>query len=835
MPPLMSSALYIQPDLRRKRVTVTVPETLTDPVELSISGLSGSLRAAAGTHVLDLPDFKVWSPDAPALYTLQSNNEPVAQFGMREFTVKDHRFHLNNRPIVLRGLNCRESDPMSEAWLHGVKKSGFTFLRMCEMPAPAWLLDAADALGMMVCDTVDVSDERAARASVMARRNHASIVMWGVIHRYEDTQSREKAIRLVHGLDPSRVIASGLDAIGAEALYMRPYHDDISRLDAITAHLPAPSTPRGERYYENVGSPNDPSILISFGAIGWHRRQGENNAVIETALAERELTTAFPNAEALIEAVEATRIETVKAQLQAARLNSKLSGYCLDAQGAVPSPSLASVQTPMLLALRAARTTLVPREEVPVTVTVVNDDRVEPLADLSLQVVGPTNQVLWKKKRSVKVPKQTREIWSGTISASGSVGTHRFVVRLMQGMKLLCQNSMDLHVVEPTTAGEVELSVLDPQRQWSDRCLPLGRTTGAKPRVYVLPPLANTIRGYPETDLLNVLAEVRAGAVGLVIGPPRDWNDLADRIDDSIRATTTSAIDAYHYIRLHPVFEGLPARCLMRQPFRNLAPRAAFEDTSDESIAGALAFRDGEVTWSEDLLVRRFGAGRIVFTHLRFLDHLGMDPVADRLFVNVLRHFGRRSVPSDDTPSLPQSVLDWSRRERAERAKLWSVIGPFANWDHAGHDTVYPPEQNVDLSAVHAGWRDAVRWTRWFALGEVISDFSIDDALGLPFVGEATVVPETFYAYCEWNTPARQAAQLNVRTKVSVKVFVNGALSGAHETASEDTNHELFMPVTLKQGKNSMLIKLSRQSASARIIVELTSATRDPLLLKWWR
>jgi hypothetical protein len=134
-----------------------------------------------------------------------------------------------------------------------------------------------------------------------------------------------------------------------------------------------------------------------------------------------------------------------------------------------------------------------------------------------------------------------------------------------------------------------------------------------------------------------------------------------------------------------------------------------------------MSFRDGEILWGEDFLVRRFDAGRLVFTHMRLLEHLGLDPVADRLFVNMLRHFGRRSVPSDETPSLPQTVLDWSRRERADRAKLWCVIGPFANWDHMGHETAYPPEHNVDLGAVHAGWRGALAGVTDQAIAAMIS------------------------------------------------------------------------------------------------------------------
>jgi hypothetical protein len=353
-----------------------------------------------------------------------------------------------------------------------------------------------------------------------------------------------------------------------------------------------------------------------------------------------------------------------------------------------------------------------------------------------------------------------------------------------------------------------------------------------------VPPLANTIRAYPENELIHLLNEVRAGAVALVFAPPEDWNDLAERIDESLKATSLDARAAFHYVRLHPVFDGLPSRCLMHQPYRNVAPRRTFAEPSDERVSGAIVERcaSDDVFWGEDILVRRFGSGRVVFTHIRMLEHLGSDPVADRLYTNLLRHFSRRSVPGEITQPVQQSVLDWLRRERSERARLWNVIGPFANWDGAGHETKYPPEQQVDLAAVHAGWRDPVRWTRWYAIGEVRGEIDFDAALGLPFTGQASILPETYYAYAECTAPTRQAATLRIRTATSLKVFVNGA--SCHESepdARGTTTREEPVSIALKQGRNAILIKVSRNRVAAHLGMEMVSATRDPLIVKWWR
>jgi hypothetical protein len=798
-----------------------------------------------------MPEIQPWSPDHPKLYmaccAVHGSDGPdtlQARFGMRECSIKDNRFQLNNKPVLLRGVvlgatdvsSCRESAGAG-ALIKSLKSAGFNFLRVRGAPAPAPLLDGADELGFLICNELDPASDRAhIESTVVSRRNHPSIAMWHIA----GTGDNASLLRRVHQIDPTRLAVTGLDVLDGAAHFMRPYQDDMGQFDAVTAHLPPPCSGRDERFYEHVGGPNMPAVLASFGA----RRNDDAIAEVpprhtesESGLASDETDRMFADIEQRTFAIDAARTESLTLQVQAARVNAKIACYCADGPPTADAVALGRVQSPLMLAIRASRTNLVPREEVPVTVTVVNDERIEPLADLSLQVVGPTNQVLWKKKRSIKVPKQTREIWTGTISASGSVGVHRFVVRLMQGMKLLAQNSIDLHVVEPAAPCDLEVSVLDPHGEWTQRCTTPALPAGGKPRLYVVPPLANTVRAYPENDLINLLNEVRAGAVALVFGPPADWNDLAMRIDDALKATTIDSAAAYHYVRLHPIFDGLPSRCLMLQPYRNVVPRRSFDDLSDERVCGAIAENAGGAdVLGEDILVRRFGSGRVVFTHARILEHLGTDPVANRLYANLLRHFGRRSVPGEITQPIQQSVLDWLRRERSERARLWYAIGPFENWDGAGHETKYPPEQQVDLSAVHAGWRDPVRWSRWYAIGDVHTEIDLDAALELPFTGPTTVLPETYFAYAECNAPTRQQAVLHLNTTASIKVFVNGALCHERATSGEDTTSvENLVPATLKQGKNSILIKLSRSRSPAHVTLDLSSASRDPLIFKWWR
>ncbi|MCC6486284.1 MAG: hypothetical protein IT364_02180 [Candidatus Hydrogenedentes bacterium] len=840
------------------------------------------------------------------------------RFGMRDFTVKENRFHLNNKPIIVKGvlhqpdyarsLAAPETPDLARRELELAKQAGFNLIRLHIKTAPRITLDLADELGLLVYEEPPIGwiqnspwmkerCEREVREMILRDRNHASVVIWGMLNESGNAdyvvnggaQTLKAGLcRLARELDPSRLIiddSGGVNSTREPARFMRPYHDALEVYDDLHIYQRAPVDREISLYYEHSGDPNALFFLSEFGFGGMEdladvlaqygldanqakdaRFLRELFEAFQPGFAGRSLDRIFGDFAGFTAAARELQCDAIKHQVEAIRLNAKLGGYCLtqlcDAghefcAGVLdrwrrPKPvfnTLKAVQAPMLPVIQAAKTNLVPREEIPVTVHLVNDERVETRADLSLQVVGPTNQVLWKKKRNIKVPRSNQEIWNGTISASGSPGTHKFVVRLMQGVKVLAQNSVDLHVAEPAQPCDVDIHVVDPNKEWRERCVALAKPGQAKSSLYIVPPLANTIRAYPEGDLGHVLAEVRGGAVAIVFGPPDDWSDFAARVDESLVATSKDSVGAflgvYHYVKLHPVFDGLPARGLMRQPYRNVVPAKTFIETGDEDICGT--FDTNPVAagsyqlcdapwWGSDILVRRYGSGRIVFTHLRVLEHLGKDPVADRLYVNMLRHFSRRSVPSEETLPAPQSAIDWLRRERADRVRQWMVLGMFPNWGDKGHDTAYPPEQTIALDAAYPGWYKAITWHRWFSRADDSHVINLQDAFTPIYEYYPRFDNGTGYAYAEFTSVARHPVTVLLKTQDATKVWLNGAL--IHESREHLPHHQFSdhrIAANLKQGRNTVLVKVSKIPGEFRFAFDLESATRDPLNLKWWK
>ena len=62
--------VFVQPDIRRQRVTVDVTAPASCQVRLRIEDSAFATEGEPGQLHLDFPDFDLWSPEKPVLYTL---------------------------------------------------------------------------------------------------------------------------------------------------------------------------------------------------------------------------------------------------------------------------------------------------------------------------------------------------------------------------------------------------------------------------------------------------------------------------------------------------------------------------------------------------------------------------------------------------------------------------------------------------------------------------------------------------------------------------------------------------------------------------------------------
>lgn len=930
MPHVHIEDVFIQPDLRRKRIVVEVaaanlPENAR--IRLKVENTNYSLDGKPGKNIINMPDFKMWQPDQPHLYCLHT--EIVAEgtlydshsirFGMREFTVKDNRFHLNYHPIFLKGvlyqpdyartLAAPESEALARHEIESVKAAGFNMMRVHIKPAPKIILDLADELGMMLYEEPSIGwikdsphmrkrCEASVREMILRDRNHPSVVIWGMLNETGNADYvthggaqniKDDLCSLARSLDPTRIIiddSAGINATREPSRMMRPYRDEYMEFDDLHIYQRAPVDNLIREYYKNSGEPEQLFTISEFGFGGPEdlvdvlAQYGDGRETLKDArflqkmldacvpgFQERGLEKVFGTLSGFFQAAQQLQCDALYAQIDAMRANPKLCGYCYTQLSDAghefcagfldrwrrPKPALhclAEAQKAMRPLIFLNKHNLELRGETDVTVLLANEENIAGLADLSLQVVGPTNQVLWKKKRSVKIPRPGGELWTGGVSASGSTGTHRFVVRLMQGMTVLAAAAAEFYVYEPATVSETAVHILDPHGEWHEKIARLAKPENLLAPAHIIPPLANTISAYPDNDLMQILAQVKGGAIAIFFGPPDDWNELAALLDSDISATPKDAVGGFlpacHYVKLHPVFEKLPSRGLMRQPYANVAPAKTFLELGDEDVCGTFDttpialgnYMVGETTWwGSDLLVRRYGSGRIVFTHLRILEHLGEDPVADRLFVNLLNHFGRRSVPPSAPLPLEQKAVEWMRTQRNQHVRRWMVVGEFPNWNKcSGFDTAYPPEKVIDFDAVYPGWYHAAWWHRWYSHARQEHVVDLQAALEPVFQWYPKHDRSVAYAYAEINAEKRMEVEMRVGFQDATRVWINNTqVFETRQQVPHDQFETTTVPVTLRQGKNTLLVKCAKIPGPFKFSINFEDTEKVMPYIKWWK
>lgn len=855
---VLIQSLYVQPDIRRGRITVYVDTASPCKIQLSIPELGVSCDANPGKNTMPMDGFDSWTPEQPKTYELSCSAESgdgcsescSLTFGMREFSVKEDRFFFNSRPLYVKGMDCtgiRGHAPLGDAQreeistcFQSLKDAGFNLIRVSVSDLTSDLLTLADAIGLLV----EVEFRSGTELDGIAMfRNHPSTVCWNLL------AVEKPDVATVQETDPSRVCLYS-DSRTGDARCVRPYRDDDPRIDVLSIAHRAPANRRSQSYCQHTGDASTLSYVTHL-EVGGLALDEAGSGALDRDLLDRELNKIIPDGVKLPGRVQAIGVSNLQCLVDSIRTNGSIAGYCVSVRDAAarrdadvseavreitPLTALKLNQAPTRPLITIGRNNLVPREEMPVKVHFLNEDKLEGRADLSLQVVGPTNQVLWKKKRGVRLPKSGRLLWEGAIAASGSTGKHRFIVRIMQNMRCISEASVDFFVYPPVDKWDRTVNLLDPEKRWGDVCTSLVSSLEFKSPMHIIPPINNSIRAYPDNDLAQILGQVNEGAVALFFQPPQDWNDFARHIDPELEATSVQANSVYpslvHYAKSHPVFDSLPSRSIMGATYGQLMPTVTFQELSEEDICGC--YRGGssgeDACWGSNILVKKYGSGQIVFISLPIMEQLGQNPVADHLFVNLIKHFVRRSIPSQEGSfSVHQRSVEWIRQQRQDFTQNWALLGMFPYTPDVAKAPAYPPEDSVELDGTYPGWYRALSWKSWFPIQRDGYEIDMDEALGPEFVCGPTSDYGIAYAYAEVIGETRGEMRLVVDPNTRMDVWMNGSLVYSSVNSGDDEPS-----VYMKLGKNTVLVKLYKAPGPFRFKLAF-EAKKDPVQYRWWK
>ncbi|MCP5540534.1 MAG: hypothetical protein H7A53_07910 [Akkermansiaceae bacterium] len=143
----------------------------------------------------------------------------------------------------------------------------------------------------------------------------------------------------------------------------------------------------------------------------------------------------------------------------------------------------------------------------------------------------------------------------------------------------------------------------------------------------------------------------------------------------------------------------------------------------------------------------------------------------------------------------------------------WRVIAPFDNTGRAGFDTVFPPENGVDLDAAYPGKDGEVKWRELVGT----DDYGMID-FNKPF---GMLKEVTGYAHTEFNAARATPAELRLGCKNAWKIWLNGELVFGRDEYHRGARIDQYkLPVQLKEGKNTLLVKLCQNEQTQSWTVE---------------
>lgn len=176
-------------------------------------------------------------------------------------------------------------------------------------------------------------------------------------------------------------------------------------------------------------------------------------------------------------------------------------------------------------------------------------------------------------------------------------------------------------------------------------------------------------------------------------------------------------------------------------------------------------------------------------------------------------------LSTDRMRTLSQMVKNFQFEEFIQAMNFvttFKIIGPFGCKDCNSFDTVFPPEQELDVNAEYAGSIGPVRWQSGTA----------DAATGyLDFL--KYFKPSDWvcaYAYCKVTSPATLSAQIRLGTNDTGTLWFNGVkilAKNVERMAAPDSD---ILPVELTKGENTILIKVCNTEINWGLYVRITDA-----------
>ena len=149
----------------------------------------------------------------------------------------------------------------------------------------------------------------------------------------------------------------------------------------------------------------------------------------------------------------------------------------------------------------------------------------------------------------------------------------------------------------------------------------------------------------------------------------------------------------------------------------------------------------------------------------------------------------------------------------------WLVLAPFDNTHAIGHDTAYIPEDitQIDMTETYSGIDEQIRW-------EKSTDATRNGYISLGDNVDWGVA----YAFTTVTSPDEREVLLKFDSDDQGKIWLNGEEVFTNTGSHSATIDRYTVPVTLKSGKNSILVKVCEEEEGWGFYLRVTDTNGEP-------
>ena len=184
----------------------------------------------------------------------------------------------------------------------------------------------------------------------------------------------------------------------------------------------------------------------------------------------------------------------------------------------------------------------------------------------------------------------------------------------------------------------------------------------------------------------------------------------------------------------------------------------------------------------------------------------------DGLRLQLEANFGLSDYYHDH--GMPEKVSEHIQKTGFVTENSWMVLGPFDNNGGIGYNTPYIPEDitEIDLTRKYDGLDGPVSWKRF-------TDAKLDGYIYLP---TKNVDWQVTYAFATVTSPDTRKVQFRFDSDEQGRLWLNGKEEFSHTKTFPVRIDAYTIPVTLKKGKNSILVKVCIEERRCTFILRIT-------------